>query len=131
MAGVYSALKSIEILERQALVSRSLEIEARIAQRAEELFQKGLIEGYRSKGVFCGIDIKDDLAKGKIEQTLWNSGIQLSCYRFDPILRTILALTTTDEEIDTLFMRLGEILATELSKIEASKTVAVSDSALT
>lgn len=129
LAGIYSALKSIEILERLDLVSRSLEIESRVAQRAEELFQRGLIEGYRSKGVFCGIDIKDELAKGKIEQTLWNSGIQLSCYRFDPILRTILALTITNEEIDSLFLRLGEILAVELSKIAASKDVTVSDPA--
>lgn len=118
MSGVFSALKSIEIIENSGYVSRAVEIEAKVASCAQRLVESGAILGYRSKGVFCGMDILSDLAKSKVEQILWEHGIQMSCYRFDPVLRTILPLSISDAEIEWLFTRLEQVL------LETIKTIA-------
>lgn len=123
LAGVFSALKAIEVIQRDDLLNRALAIENKVSACAKKLFDDGLIEGYRAKGVFCGIDIKDELARGKIEKTLWDNGIQLSCYRFDPILRTILALTTSDAEIEALFFKLEKVLEEEIAKLPKAKAI--------
>ena len=107
MAGVYSALKTIELWEKSNKVS---DISKAMQKCAVNLLDKGLIEGYRVEGVFCGIDIKPEFANGKIENTLWKNGIQTTCYRFDPVLRFILPLSVTQEEIKKLFSSLGNAL---------------------
>lgn len=110
MAGVLSALKTIEIYEKTNIMSRSSEIEAELKLCAEELLQQNVIEGYRAAGIFCGIDIKKEAASKKIEEALWNNGVQITCYRFDPVFRVVLPLSVSNEEIKLLFTKLGKTL---------------------
>lgn len=110
IAGVLSALKTIEIFEKTNIISRSSQIEERIKLNAKKLLASNTIEGYRAVGVFGGLDIKKETASKKIEEELWNNGVQITCYRFDPIFRIILPLTISDKEIDILFDKLGKTL---------------------
>lgn len=119
MSGVFSALKSIEIIESSNYVARAKQIESKVAQCAQRLLDSGAILGYRANGVFCGMDIESELAKNKVELILWDHGIQLSCYRFDPVLRTILPLSIADAEIEWLFDRLQFVLLQELAAVSA------------
>ena len=117
MTGVFSALKAIELLEQNNSLQRANGIQAKVSVCADRLLKKGLINGFRAQGVFCGMDIENELAKSKIELILWEHGVQMSCYRFDPVLRTILALSITDQEIESLFQTLEKVLADELAKV--------------
>ncbi len=108
--GVLSALKTIEIFEKTNIISRSSEIEAKLAFYSEKLLKHNIINGYRVAGVFCGLDIKKESANKKIEEELWDNGVQITCYRFDPILRIILPLSITSNEIEQLFKILGKTL---------------------
>ena len=110
MSGVLSALKAIEIFERINIANTVSHIEQKIKSNAQKLLDSNVIEGYRCVGVFCGLDISKEASSKQIEQYLWNNGIQITCYRFDPVFRVILPLTITDSEIDVIFKKIGDAL---------------------
>lgn len=118
MTGVFSALKAIEMLEQQDLIARVRDIEIKVTQCAQRLLDAGLLQGFRAEGAFCGMDILSELAKNKIELILWDHGVQMSCYRFDPVLRTILPMTISDQEIESLFQVLETVLVSEITKLK-------------
>lgn len=104
-----TALKCIEIQERDGLLERATEIGARLSTGLRELRDEGLLVDVRGEGAVWGVSVPDRTDVGEVRNALLDRGIIIR-----PIppnhLTLCPPLVITDEQIDQIIEALGAVL---------------------
>lgn len=85
MAGVYAAIKTIEIIKHEQLKSRSYEIE----QWQYDAYHSWDVKSFRIFGAFGAVDVSSMEDMQNIVKELEDQGVLITGYRYDPILRFV------------------------------------------
>lgn len=95
-----AAVATIEVLEREGLYERALEIGERTMARLRALDADAIVE-VRGIGAMIGVELRDKATAEAVEQRCLAAGVLvLTCGPEGNVLRLIPPLTISDEELD-------------------------------
>lgn len=104
-----AGLAMFEVIERDNLLARASEIQSKIFGKVDELRSRfSFIDSVRGRGAMIGIQLSIDGMK--IASAAMEKGLRVNCTQ-QTVLRVLPALTITDEQIDTAFEILADVLA--------------------
>ena len=92
------AARLFEVLEQDDLVNRAAQLGEAITHRLEKLIDAGDILDVRGKGLFIGIELKNDDAADRMKQCL-SRGVLINATQGN-VLRIAPPLIVTEEELD-------------------------------